>query len=150
WLEGCVSSQMPATDAEWDALLRHMALVHALTPERTPVPLSLSVLTAWSAEEANTLVRQQAGRVPKFERPERLTKLLDRFEQMTAPAWPRPCMVLCHADPNITNFIRRPGTWMAVDWENSGWGDAAFEVADLITHPAYLAVPASRWEWVIE
>jgi hypothetical protein len=39
---------------------------------------------------------------------------------------------------------------MAVDWENSGWGDPAFELADLVTHPAYLSVPASRWDRVIE
>jgi len=36
-----------------------------------------------------------------------------------------------------------------VDWENSGWGDPAFEIADLRTHPAYLEIPATRWEWVV-
>jgi thiamine kinase-like enzyme len=37
-----------------------------------------------------------------------------------------------------------------VDWENSGWGDPAFEIANLITHPAYIKVPLSRWDWVID
>jgi thiamine kinase-like enzyme len=39
---------------------------------------------------------------------------------------------------------------VAVDWENSGWGDPAFEIAEMIAHPAYLAVPQTRWEWVID
>lgn len=38
----------------------------------------------------------------------------------------------------------------SVDWENSGWGDPAFEIADLMTHPAYESVLPARWEWVIE
>jgi thiamine kinase-like enzyme len=37
-----------------------------------------------------------------------------------------------------------------VDWENSGWGDPAFELADMITHPAYATVPAERWSWLVE
>ncbi len=36
-----------------------------------------------------------------------------------------------------------------MDWENSGWGDPAFDIADLIAHPAYATVPEARWEWVI-
>ena len=36
-----------------------------------------------------------------------------------------------------------------MDWEGSGWSDPAFELANLITHPAYLGVPWSRWEWVL-
>jgi aminoglycoside phosphotransferase (APT) family kinase protein len=27
-----------------------------------------------------------------------------------------------------------------VDWENSGWGDPAFELADMLAHPAYVTV----------
>ena len=39
---------------------------------------------------------------------------------------------------------------VVVDWENSGWGDPTFEIAELIAHPAYLAVPQTRWDWVID
>jgi hypothetical protein len=42
--------------------------------------------------------------------------------------------------------MRRAGAWASVDWENSGWGDAAFEIADMMTHPAYVTVPAALWE----
>jgi len=40
--------------------------------------------------------------------------------------------------------------WLSVDWENSGWGDPAFDVANLMTHAAYLDMPVSRWVWVAE
>jgi thiamine kinase-like enzyme len=58
-------------------------------------------------------------------------------------------MVLCRVDPSPLNFIRRPDNWASVDWENSGWGDPAFDIAELITHPAYREVPAHRWDWVV-
>ncbi len=37
-----------------------------------------------------------------------------------------------------------------MDWEYAGWGDAAFELADLMLHPAHEAVPPSRWLRVAE
>jgi hypothetical protein len=46
--------------------------------------------------------------------------------------------------------LRRSSGWASVDWENSGWGDPAFEIADLITHPAYEAVAQARWDWLID
>jgi thiamine kinase-like enzyme len=52
-------------------------------------------------------------------------------------------------DANTLNFIRRPGAWVSVDWENSGWGDPAFEMADMMTHPQFMTVPPERWDWVV-
>jgi hypothetical protein len=62
---------------------------------------------------------------------------------------PRIGRICADSFPNIRNFIRRAGGWASVDWENSGWGDPAFEIADLMTHPVYAAVPPERWEWLI-
>lgn len=39
--------------------------------------------------------------------------------------------------------------WASVDWENSGRGDPVFDIADMLTHPAYAAVPPERWPWVV-
>jgi hypothetical protein len=47
------------------------------------------------------------------------------------------------------HFIRRPTGWASVDWENSGWGEPAFEIVDLMTHLAYLDMPEARWEALI-
>jgi thiamine kinase-like enzyme len=59
-------------------------------------------------------------------------------------------LTLCHGDTNIRNMIRRSGSWAAVDWEYSGWGDPAFEIATLVTHAAHVGVAPVRWAWVID
>ncbi len=38
----------------------------------------------------------------------------------------------------------------SVDWEYSGWGDPAFELADMMTHPGYTEVVPVRWDWLID
>ncbi len=37
-----------------------------------------------------------------------------------------------------------------MDWENAGWGDPAFDVAQWMTHASYIGVRQPRWEWVTE
>jgi thiamine kinase-like enzyme len=76
--------------------------------------------------------------------------LIQQMETARFPEWDAPPATLCRVDPNILNFIRRDHVWLSVDWENAGWGDAAFEIADLIVHPAYISVTPARWDWVIE
>jgi thiamine kinase-like enzyme len=78
-----------------------------------------------------------------------LTDLAQQLRAARFTAWPEPPTVLCRSDPNSSNLVRRPEAWASVDWENSGWGDPAFEVADLMAHPAYAQVTAARWERVI-
>jgi hypothetical protein len=96
------------------------------------------------------LVARQVACIPEADRPASLRRLLGRFEQAEFEEWPAVAPALCRVDPNYLNFIRRPGPWGSVDWENSGWGDPVFEIADLMSHPAYLAVPAGQWEPFVE
>ncbi len=53
-------------------------------------------------------------------------------------------------DPNILNFVRLPHGWASVDWENSGWGDPAFELADLMAHPADTSVSPEAWTEILD
>lgn len=81
-------------------------------------------------------------------------------QQRKYPRWPvvKPC--LCRVDPNPSNFIQinhpahlreeKINDFASVDWENSGWGDAAFDFSGLITHVEYLDVPQEQWNWVIQ
>ena len=149
WLDGDVRADIPADDVEWEALLGHLVQLHTLTPDKTRITLPDSALSARSCDEAKALVRRHAARIPKLEQPSYMRELLQRFEQALFSEWSAPRLALCRADPNLTNFIRRPGLWAAVDWENAGWGDPAFEIADLTTHPAYLGVPQAQWVRVI-
>lgn len=148
WLEGEVSAAPPATDAEWQQLIEHFVTIHAIRPGQTPGPLRPAVLTMTDAPAGLDRIRQQRAVIPADRQPTGLGTLLRRTEAIAFPTWPAPALTLCRCDPNILNFVRRPGWWLSVDWENSGWGDPAFEIADLMAHPAYAAVPDSRWAWV--
>jgi aminoglycoside phosphotransferase (APT) family kinase protein len=150
WLEGIVSADLPITDDEWRDLLRHLALVHSVTPAHTPVRIRRAVLTADSAAAGRRIVQECADRLPAEILPAETQALLQRLAAVRLPTWPRPPVTLCRVDPNLLNFVRRPGMWASVDWENSGWGDPAFDLADLVLHPSFLGTPEARWEWVIQ
>ena len=150
WLEGKVSATPPTTDDEWMALLQHLAAIHTLTPDKTDVRLRKAVLNANNVKEGRKIVRQQMTLIPQEAQPASLQALLRQFEATRFPDWPEAPVALCRVDANTLNFVRRPGLWASVDWENSGWGDPAFEIADLMTHAAYVEVPSRRWEWAID
>lgn len=148
WLEGEVMTIPPRTDAAWERLLQLYAAVHRVTPQTTELPIQTGVFAATSQAEARELVFEQADLIPKRARPAELEALLKSLESVsTSDA--KAERVLCHIDANVSNFIDCAGELYAVDWEGSGWSDPAFELANLMTHPAYLDVPRSRWKWVV-
>jgi aminoglycoside phosphotransferase (APT) family kinase protein len=149
WLEGEALTSPPQTLQDWQALADHYCAIHQLTSEKTAVRISPAVLYAASGTDGKALVRRHLERIPTQYQPESLQRLIKRFKAWEPLQWPPPKPALCRVDANWRNFIRRPSTWGSVDWENSGWGDPAFEIADLITHPAYLETMRSTWEWLI-
>lgn len=134
WVEGEVMGP-PATASDWETLLNYYAALHRVTP--VPGTLLRALHTASSVAEGRALVRRQLERLPETAYPKRLKGLLKAFEAWTGPVWPQPRLSLCRVDPNPSNFIRTERGLRSVDWENSGWGDPAFELADLLAHPAY-------------
>jgi aminoglycoside phosphotransferase (APT) family kinase protein len=150
WLEGEVLDAVPASDDEWELLLRHLVAVHSVTPDRVNVDLPTATINAYNVLEGRQLIRESVTPIPPEERPDTLRELLQRFETASLPEWDDKRVALIRLDNNTLNYVRRPDGWLSVDWENSGWGDPAFEVANLMTHAAYLDVLPSRWEWVAE
>jgi thiamine kinase-like enzyme len=151
WLAGDVLAAPPADDHEWQCLLDHYLAIHTLTPASIPeIALAPAVLNFGSTADGLREIRRQLSYVPEPAQPAGLRELMRNIMQMAPPVWSPPRLGLCRVDPNTLNFVRRDTTWASVDWENSGWGDPAFEISDLITHPAYAAVSAERSEWLIE
>jgi len=150
WLTGEVHTVPPTTDEVWYRLLQHFAQIHTVTPDKVTTSIEAAVLNAHTAPAACANVQQQLARIPIDAQPAAAQTLIARFTATSFPVWQPPPLVLCRVDPNILNFIQRSDSWASVDWENSGWGDPAFEIADLITHVAYMHVPATRWDWVID
>jgi thiamine kinase-like enzyme len=149
WIEGKALTGPPETEAEWRLLLDYFAALHTVTPDRTSLSLPTAFLNMNRAEEGKRLIRQQRTLFPEEAQPDALRLMAQRIEEKRFPEWPEPPVVLCHADSNGLNFLRHEDGWAAVDWEYSGWGDGAFEIADMRTHPFYADVDDLRWEWVI-
>ena len=150
WLEGAVLTGPPQSQVEWLALLDHYCLIHSFKPEHTTVVLPEAVLNVASGAAGKTLIEQQVAKLPLSAQPASLQAILAWLQTWTPPTWPAPPRTLCRVDPNWRNFIRLEARLSSVDWENSGWGDPAFELADLMTHPAYTSVSITTWHWLID
>lgn len=148
WLDGMVADEPPTSEDAWRRLVEHLITVHTLTPATTAVQFQEATLSMRSPEDGIARIHQEIAVIPSADRPRALQVLMERFEAAAFPAWPPVPSALRRGDPNIRNFVQRPGPWASVDWEYSGWSDPAFEVAELTTHVAYLDVPAERWEWL--
>lgn len=149
WLDGLVDPTPPQSPAEWEMLLDHLLAVQKVRPSDTVVPLPPATLRATHPRELLAFLQQRAAALPPDALMEPVTTLLAYLEKRPFPDQPASQLALLHCDPNPRNFVRRPSGWLAVDWENSGWGDPALEIADLMAHAAYMDVPDETWEWVI-
>jgi thiamine kinase-like enzyme len=60
-------------------------------------------------------------------------------------------LCFCHVDPNSNNAILgADGQVRWVDWEYSGWGDPALDLAEYRWHIAYAGLSASQQAWFRE
>ena len=149
WIEGERINQLPTTDEEWQEFLQYYLVVHTVTPDTSSMKLPRAY-SASTVSEGHSLVNQQLARIPHEAQPRALQDLVRRFEQTEIPEWEEASVTLCRIDPNLSNFIRRVNGMASVDWEYSGWGDPAFDIADLMAHPTYMDAPSSRWPWLIQ
>lgn len=148
WVAGTVTADPPQTESEWEHLVRHYATIHTLEPQNTQVAIEPAVLNFSSIPSAYAGIQAHLAAIPPQHRPSILQKLLPRLLAQAPTALP-PCpLALCRVDANLLNFLRRPDGWYSVDWENSGWGDPAFEITDVMCHPRYESVSDEQWEWV--
>lgn len=150
WLPGEVSDRVPTEDAEWQHWVYHLLAIHSLTPQNSIIALERGVITAYTVQESFALVAEQLAHIPSDAQPSELKHRYHQMQQSNFPTWAPAPSTLCRVDSNLLNFVRQPNRWLSVDWENSGWGDPAFELADLITHVANRAVPQTRWQWLID
>ena len=149
WLASETGS-VPETDEDWQAMARHLASIHSVTPGNSGLNLPNCSIDARTAEQAKARLREQVALLPQPAQPEALRALVHRLDVVRFSDWDTAPVTLCRLDNNIANYVRRSGTWASVDWEYSGWGDPAFDVANLITHVEFRQVPHERWEWFVD
>ncbi len=150
WLDGPVSETPPTTDREWNALLAHLLAVHTVTPGGASEDIPPAVMTMLDVPDGLRRIEAQVDRLPPGEHLLPVDALVEAITVTDWPEWPPAQVSLCRSDPNLSNFVRRSGRWASVDWENAGWGDPAFEIADLLCHPTTLTVPPERAAWVVD
>jgi len=122
-----------------------------ITPDKVDVVLETAVMSMSNLQEGLSHIQWQLERIPESHSPPILTKLLVNLPTSPPSNFPPTTpTALCRVDSNTLNIIRRPGVWASVDWEYSGWGDPAFEIADMMSHPKFMNVSAERWAWVMQ
>lgn len=149
WLHGKPLDAPPQTAFEWHALVKHYVIIHRITPTVCRVSLPEAWINAASVGAGRAMIEREVSRLPTAAQPTCLIQLLARFARWPSPEWSPAPQALCRVDANYRNFIRQPTGLVSVDWENSGWGDPAFEIAEMITHPAYHTVSTAEWQAVI-
>ena len=87
---------------------------------------------------------------------DRLARLVDDCTGVltSAPVDPgrdRFPLRLCRVDPNLANVVYcEDGRLRWVDWEYSGWGDPALDLAELRWHAAFAGLSAAQHVWLRE
>ena len=150
WLDGVVSDEPPAAEGEWEHLVRHYAAIHTVTPAGRRADLPAAVMTMTATASGRALLQAEVERLRPVGVPPAIADLLRLVTAARLPDLVAPGRCLCRCDTNIGNMVRREGAWASVDWEYAGWGDPAFELADLISHPAHEAVAPGCWRRVAE
>lgn len=147
WVEGARLEKAPASEAGWQKMIEYFAALRQVTPERSPFCLRPAVLNFASAAAGLQAVRAELERLPPAARRPQVAPLIDALEKRAFPNWSAPPRCLCRCDPSPHNFLAAAHGLVSVDWENAGWGDLAFEIADLFSHPDYGDMPPERLAW---
>lgn len=148
WIDGKVLQKPPQTDSEWFRFLSHYTNFHSIDISKTDVDLQRSYLTASSVTEGIALVTKQVNYLPSEVISKELEQKVSNLKKLLIHSFKNP-ITLCRTDSNFRNFILQDTKLLSVDWENSGWGNPHFEIAELITHAAYLSVDTNRWDWIV-
>jgi aminoglycoside phosphotransferase (APT) family kinase protein len=164
WLEGD-ALHTPLTSAQLSALLEALQQMHALRPgvlrpdlrdawfqwfDWAPyleeLQASLTLYGAWLA------AHDPAG--PELR--DRLARLVARTLSAVragdvSPRRDAVPLRLCRMDHNLANGVWGPdGCLRWVDWEYSGWGDPAMDLAELRWHVALLGLGEAGHRWLRE
>jgi thiamine kinase-like enzyme len=150
WLNGPVYEAPPGSQAEWQRLAEHYNTIHSVTPAQVSQAMSPAVLTFQRAQQAAEGVLKEMESLPKGAKRPELMALMRKLEACSFPSWEEPAACLSRCDPSTHNLVRRDGVWASVDWENAGWGDAGFEMGDLMAHPLYSSVQTEQWECFLD
>lgn len=162
WLEGeALGPQV--TQAQLEALLESIQRIHSCRPGEAVREMP----TAWFhwfdlspyLSELHELLEQygpwlsntQPGGNALYHRLERVLEVCEKHLLSSKVKIHRESVALClsHVDPNLANTILgNNGKIRWVDWEFSGWGDPALDLAEFRWHQALDGVTHAQKAWM--
>lgn len=162
WIEGKTLAP-PLSDVQLSAVLQSIQSFHALAPENSSdsnlcdawfhwfsFDPYLAELNKFLHEYGEWLVLNDVDGRGIFTRLERLVErcVATVTRSRVDPSRESTSIRLSHVDPNLANAIwdeHQRLRW--VDWEYSGWGDPALELADLRWHIALENMTEEQHAW---
>jgi aminoglycoside phosphotransferase (APT) family kinase protein len=154
WVDGLVLDELPGHERDlWGRILAVCARVHSIAPGDAPA-IRDAVLPIRSARDVMDEIQRRYTRLPDVQLGD-MTKaemgiwleIADRYVAQNDCAANRLGLITC--DTNPSNMIDSDGRIMIVDWENSGWGDPAFDIADLLVRPNCAGLSPQDRAWVM-
>ncbi|MBN1936061.1 MAG: aminoglycoside phosphotransferase family protein [Anaerolineae bacterium] len=172
WLDG-EPIRPPVSAQQLAALLRSFQQMHDLSPSQYSESAVMDAFFHWFAYApyladlngfldlygpwlASLGASDLGGGLTERALLDRMRRLVDGCAEMFAktdvdPGREYVAMGLCRVDANLANTVwGRDGTARWVDWEFSGWGDLAFDLADLRWHAAWEGVSEPEHAWFRE
>jgi aminoglycoside phosphotransferase (APT) family kinase protein len=151
WIDGTALSSPPADDSTWSRILQTYALIHRIQPAdalRHGVAANQTIGVI-PVDQTADAIRAFAQEIPPTVHAEALANLIETLDQVRLPSV-RTSQCWCHGDPNIRNLLVTTSGVQLVDWEYSGIGDPAQEIAGLLTHPFARSISEKRRQWIAE
>ena len=154
WVEGTVLGDLSDAPLEqWERILAALSRVHSVNQSDT-LNLPIAVVSTFSYDAVVGFIYQRfvdlpAGQLGDLTKAD-IGKLFDEFRHDPAnivPSTETIRLIICDTNPN--NMIERDGRIVLVDCENAGWGDPAFDLADLLVRPNCAGLSDERKRWIV-
>ena len=141
WRSGNPVEQEPAPSSPvWRAIVEAYAAVHKV--ELDGANVRAAVLGVDLPQVVGDMRRRAKAGGDTTSEP-----LIDAAERSIEPAPPTGRgRRLIHCDANLANVLIDGERTTIVDWENSGWGDPCFDVANIVMTPQFADRPFAGWE----
>lgn len=143
----------PQDKRKWRDILYALSAAHKLKPERTSTPIADAIMPIYNPVDLAVVLEERRARLPNgllgALTHEQINQLLQLVISSAPEQWGINVpvgLILC--DPNPHNMLAHDGLIRLVDWENSGWADPAFEIADLCAQPLYFDLPEETRAWI--
>lgn len=140
WVDGVVLGDLSQTSISvWQKILDTLTTMHSITPQHAPL-LKDATLAIQSPDDVIAEIDRRFAKLPDGQlgaiTKDDIGKIFTDFKaNRDKSIVPISDLRLILCDTNPSNMIHTADSIVIVDWENSGWGDPTFDIADLLVRP---------------